>query len=250
MQFIWQIEQDDIAAVRDVIARHRDHPIVRDRIARNLAVTKSAVTRERFWRTLVMALLTTQQPSGPTSAVSRLLVTDPFPLRYASCLEATPVGHFATGTLVAFGGIRRHGKIGAELEENLTKLESGLWPVVLDRLNALRETTDKGAERAAADLLTDNMKGLGPKQARNVLQALGLTRYGIPIDSRIAKWLRATDFPVPLSATALADRGYYAFILDGVQHLCEVATEFPCVLDGAVFASFDGKGWNEQLVTF
>ena len=197
-----------------------------------------------------MALLTTQQPSGPKSAVSRLLATDPFLLGYANCRESDQVAHFATETLVAFGGIRRHGLIGVELEENMAKLESELWPTVLEKLNALRTTTDRGAERIAADFLSDSMKGLGPKQARNLLQALGLTRYEIPIDSRVAKWLNDTGFPVPVGTKALSDRKYYCFVLDGVHRLCDAANEFPCVLDGAVFASFDGEGWNDRIVVF
>lgn len=185
-----------------------------------------------------MALLTTQQPSGPKSAVSRVLATDPFFLGYAACRESTQLARFATETLVTFRGIRRHGRIGAELEDNMARLESQLWPTVLEKLNALCTTTVRGAERIAADFLDGSLKGLGPKQARNLLQALGLTRYEIPIDSRVGKWLNNAGFPVPLSAAALSDRAYYCFVLDGVQRLCDAANEFPCVLDGAVFASF------------
>jgi hypothetical protein len=33
-------------------------------------------------------------------------------------------------------------------------------------------------------------KGVGPTQARNLLQSLGLTWYEIPLDSRVVRWLR------------------------------------------------------------
>ena len=33
--------------------------------------------------------------------------------------------------------------------------------------------------------MSERLAGFGPKQARNLLQGLGLTRYEIPIDSRI-----------------------------------------------------------------
>ena len=33
-------------------------------------------------------------------------------------------------------------------------------------------------------------KGIGPTRARNLLQSLGLTRYEIPLDSRVVRWLR------------------------------------------------------------
>src|SRR3712207_8726784 len=36
--------------------------------------------------------------------------------------------------------------------------------------------------------IDDSLKGFGPKQSRNLLQGLGLTRYEIPIDIRITRW--------------------------------------------------------------
>ena len=83
-------------------------------------------------------------------------------------------------------------------------------------------------------------KGFGPKQSRNLLQALGLTRYEIPIDSRIIKWLNGSiSFPVKLTATALSDRNYYQFVCEGFQQLSAACGIYPCILDAAVFASYD-----------
>lgn len=83
--------------------------------------------------------------------------------------------------------------------------------------------------------------GIGPKQARNLLQGLGLTRYEIPIDSRISKWLEEFGFPVPLSAAALSDGRYYHFISTAIVELCEHCDVYPCVLDAAVFSSVDNE---------
>jgi hypothetical protein len=49
-----------------------------------------------------------------------------------------------------------------------------------------------------------------------------------------------------LSAAGLADLAYYNFVLDAVRHLCSKADVFPCVLDAAVFASFDQEAWDEH----
>jgi hypothetical protein len=250
MHIAWEFTQRDIAAVRGAVEAYRDHPIVRDRYARNLAATKPAVGVDRFWKALMMSLLTTQQPSGPESAVTRLLASEPFPLSYQECSNSNDASTFATKALVLFGGIRRHGVIGKELAKNLNALESGLWSDVLNHIEQLRAPTTKDIERSVADFLQEKIVGLGPKQARNLLQALGLTRYEVPLDSRVAKWLRAIDFPVPVTAAALADRDYYCFVLDGFQRLCSEAEEFPCVVDGAVFASFDSGGWRNDLVQF
>ncbi len=89
------------------------------------------------------------------------------------------------------------------------------------------------------------MAGFGPKQSRNLLQGLGLSRYEIPLDSRIAKWLNKYGFPMMLSAAALGDRNYYGLISDGFQQLAQCCEIMPCVLDAAIFSSIDGDGWND-----
>ncbi len=100
-------------------------------------------------------------------------------------------------------------------------------------------------ERESAEYINDHLKGFGPKQARNLLQSLGLTRYEIPVDSRIIKWLNEFGFPIKLSSTGLTDKNYYNFILDGLQQLCERSGVYPCVLDAAIFSSFDTE-WPED----
>jgi hypothetical protein len=77
---------------------------------------------------------------------------------------------------------------------------------------------------------------------------LGLTRHEIPIDSRITKWLNDFGFPVHLSANALADTNYYCFVMDGFQALCRTCEVAPCVLDAAIFSSFDDGGWTEENI--
>ena len=44
----------------------------------------------------------------------------------------------------------------------------------------------------------------------------------------------------------LADQGYYEFVMDVFQPLCKEADVFPCVLDAAIFSSFDDGGWTEE----
>ena len=94
-------------------------------------------------------------------------------------------------------------------------------------------------ETEAADLIDHRLKGFGPKQSRNLLQSLGLTKYEVPIDSRITRWLNDFGFPVKLSATALSDLDYYKFVSEGFRELCDACGIYPCVLDAAIFSSFD-----------
>ena len=50
MRLIWEFTADDVAAVQNVVSRHERHPIILDRRLRNLAVHKSPVDRNLFWK--------------------------------------------------------------------------------------------------------------------------------------------------------------------------------------------------------
>ncbi|MCK9270029.1 MAG: hypothetical protein WC271_07755 [Bacteroidales bacterium] len=101
-----------------------------------------------------------------------------------------------------------------------------------------------------SDNLQVDFNGFGPKQSRNFLQALGLTKYEIPIDSRITTWLNDFGFPVTLTSSPLGDKGYYHFVSDGIQELCEKAEIYPCILDAAIFSSFDNDEWTDENTIF
>jgi hypothetical protein len=246
----WTIEPTDIKKVMAFLDLHRDDLFVRQRIEWNLRDEKPAVEKAEFWQQIVACLLTTQQRSGPTSAVTRFIRTTPFPLAYKTCLAQPSVEKFAKDTMTTFGGLRRTNRLAIEIAKNLTLLESGLWQQTLDKLGTLRTNKAVGAEREAADFIDDKFAGFGPKQARNLLQSLGLTRHEIPIDSRITKWLNEFGFPVRLSASALSDPNYYCFVMEGFQALCRACAVAPCVLDAAIFASFDGGGWTEENIVW
>jgi hypothetical protein len=248
MKLTWVIEPGDIEKVKAFLAQHRDSPFVRQRAEWNLRDEKPPLGRDEIWLQMVACLLTTQQRSGPTSAVTRLIQSKPFPLAYGACCKATDVEAFAKKLLMAFGGLRRTNRIASELAANLRLLEGGLWEQTMSVLDGLRRNHGVGAERQAADFVDDQFFGFGPKQSRNLLQSLGLSRYEIPIDSRIVKWLNDFGFPLTLSAPALADRHYYGFVMDGFQRLCEACEVTPCVLDAAIFASFDNGQWKEENI--
>lgn len=248
MELIWKPTASEVRRLRQLMAKARRDPFVQARARRNLAKAKREISRSAFWHALVGSLLTTQQKSGPKGAVARFLRTRPFPLTYPVCYSQRRVDAFVTRTLSAFRGIRRSTRIGKELAVNLTRLEDGLWQEVLSRLNSLRPLATAEEELQAAEFLDDNFMGLGPKQSRNLLQGLGLTRYEVPIDSRMTRWLNEFGFPIHLSAPALSDRYYYGLVSQGIQKLCGAAKVMPCVLDAVVFASFDNGGWKASNI--
>jgi hypothetical protein len=248
MRIIWQIDPDDVAKVKAFYAEHRDNPFVQERIKRNLRDGKPTVTKCQFWEHLVGCLLTTQQRSGPDSPVSRFLSVVPFPLRYDICVFHQDLATFARSELCGFGGLRRFSIIAKELAANLTCVENGGWEAICKHLEAVRLHSSPETERQAAQFCDDNLPGFGPKQSRNLLQGLGLSRYEIPIDSRITKWLNHFGFPVKLTANALGDPNYYNFVSDGFQRLAEACDLMPCILDAAIFSSFDGGRWTQENV--
>ena len=144
--------------------------------------------------------------------------------------------------------MRRGKTIGEEVEFNFKWLENGGWRIVREIVEDMTKNQTTETERKSAELIIDNLKGFGPKQSRNLLQSLGLTKIEIPVDSRIIKWLTAFGFPLKLSATALSDKNYYNFVLVGFQRICEACDIFPCVMDAAIFSSFDEDWPKDKLV--
>ena len=197
---------------------------------------------------MLSARLTSAQRSGPGSHVSRFIRTNPFPLALDAVLGADEREAFIAARLRHSGGIRFADKIAVEMIRNLKTLESGGWEPTLAACNRLTKANgSRDLEVGVAGQLM-NFVGFGPKQSRNVLQSLGLTRFEIPIDSRLTDWLNDFGFPVKLTAGALADPNYYAFVSDGINHLCGRADVFPCMFDAAIFAEVDGDGWTPANV--
>ena len=216
---------------------------MRHRVSKNVHGQGVRVSKSAFWRSLVMALVTTQQRSGPGTPVFRFLSQKPFPLHYKSCVHSRDLEQLGHRRLSDFR-LRRSSRIAKEVAKNLRCLERGLWRDVLCHLRGLLHHRGRSRERKAARFLAANLTGIGPKQSRNLLQNMGLVRYEIPLDSRIVKWLNEFEYPVVLSAAGLADQNYYEFVLDGVQALCARARILPSVLDAVIFASYDGDKWE------
>lgn len=250
MQLTWLIDDQDVARVKALVASQSECALVRVRRERNLAATKPSVTRERFWRAMVAMRLTTRQRSGPDGHVARFIRKQPFPLTYAAVQGAPDVEALIADELGKARGIRFGVKIADELHANLNKLEGGMWTETLDQCNRLTTLAPRALEIDVARFVDAQFLGFGPKQSRNLLQSLGLTRFEIPIDSRLTDWLNQFGFPVRLNATALGDEDYYRLVSDGIQALCERSGVFPCIFDAAVFASRDTPAWAVDDVVF
>jgi hypothetical protein len=246
MRIEWTIESEDIEAIHDLSIRMQDNPLVKDRVARNIEGTRRpSLTRSVLWHAIVTCLLTTQQRSGPSSSVNAMITRKPFPLNLTACQKALSPRRFVQDQIEDHGGIRRGPTIARECEHNLAWLSEGGWSTILNRFQQLERQSSKRLERESARFVNDHLTGFGPKQSRNLLQMLGLTRWETPLDSRIIKWLNSHGFPIHLTSGSLSDPAYYEFVMDGIQMMCQKADTFPCILDAMIFASFDGDSWTE-----
>lgn len=90
----------------------------------------------------------------------------------------------------------------------------------------------------------------GQLTSKQCARPSGLTRYEIPIDSRLTDWLNDFGFPMKLSASALADPHYYDFVSEGIQALCAECAVFPCILDAAIFALKDGDERRDDNIIY
>jgi hypothetical protein len=255
MMLKWLIDKEDALRISSFIKENSDKYFVRRRIERNLEEKPQDYSKDIFWCALANCLLTTQQKSGPKSAITRFLNIKPFPLDLSICEKQSDMSKYIVKTLSDFGGIRRSNTISKELAENLDWLNDSGWKIIeelSDRLLSCRKRppiiSDKNIERSVADETQKYLKGIGPKQSRNLWQMLGYTRYEIPVDSRITKWLNKNGFPITLSASALGDQNYYDFIMDGIQEICAAADVLPCVFDAVIFSLFDKDEWPEDML--
>lgn len=250
MKIRFVITASDVRRARAFFDLHRASPFVRARIERNLRGHRSPLTPARVWHALMTCLLTTQQRSGPKSPVATFVRLRPSPLGLPRCREAgAKLERYAEGVLRAHGGLRRTSVIAAELDANLRWLEGGGWVRVLELVRGLSSKHAPESERVVAEELATSLRGLGPKQSRNLLQSLGVTQHEVPIDSRVVKWLRDFGFPIALSPAALSDPGYYALVSQGFQAVCAKAGVAPCAMDAAIFSSFD-EAWTEADVVY
>jgi hypothetical protein len=238
MEFRWVISQGNGKPYKDFVERYKAHSIVKERIDRNVKHIDVSISKARFWHALVGCLLTTQQRSGPGSRVAAFLDANGPVLDLNYCSNEKNLRKVVEGAL-SKSGLRRTERIAMEIAHAIDWLKHHGWSAVKSQLDQISSYTNARKERSVARFFQEHFNGIGPKQSRNLIQWMGLSKYEIPLDSRMVKVLKELEFPVPLSATALADEGYYCFIEDGIQQLMAAIDVYPCVFDACAFASFE-----------
>jgi len=242
------IERGDIEAVHELFINQKNKELFNERYKLNVRISQIEHKKDDFWHAMMGCLLTSQQKSGPKSAVSQFLEHKPFPLSLELCEKNSTI-EYMDKNLTEFGGIRFPTRIAKFADENLKWLNSGGWKNIANEAEKLANLRryeakfeDINQERIAANFIRENLKGFGPKQSRNLWQWIGYTRFEIPLDSRVIKWLNSNNiFPMKITSTALSDINYYEIVLNWIQKLCVDADVLPCMLDAAIFSSYDNE---------
>lgn len=257
MKFEMLFSEQDNQRLLSFVKANEKRAFVVQRQLRNVSGEIPRRSREDIWLTMAMCLFSTQQRSGPRSPINRFLFTEPFPLSMENCSDETDIEKFIQGKIENFGGIRFGPKIAKQMKGNYDLLSSGEFKKIeqlVNELTAQRLQTPSPEhfvlERKAAVYMQSRFSGFGPKQSRNFWQSLGLSRYEFVLDSRVLKWLRTAGFSLPLSSMALGEEEYYCFISDILRQWCIQTGVLPCILDAAIFVSYDTEEWPEEATVW
>jgi len=251
-----RISTTEVDAVRRIVDAQRNSPFLQRRRRRNVQNPPQHLTNEEFWKQMVVCMCTSVQPSGPNSRVSNFVREKPFPLNLAVCESENHLRSYAERTLRS-RGFRFGLKIAKQVEANLAWLRNGGWNTAQAQFRAVIHlpvgsppSVRIAAERTASRTIMGSnggLAGLGPKQARNLWQCLGVSQFEIPLDSRICAWINALPSSFRVSPNRLYNSlPYYEATMTHIQAICEKAEILPCEFDAAVFASADSEEWPED----
>ncbi len=238
MYLKWEINDESLDKWRKFVNANINNDFVNDRKTRNVSRSEVNLSSETIWHVLVGCQVTTQQRSGPNSNVSKFLNSNSPALIYKCCLNQKDKKQFIYSEL-SKAGLRRSNVIADYLSKTIDYLESGGWCDLKSELETIQKNTTKRKEREVANNIAKKFIGLGPKQSRNFIQWLGLSRYEIPIDSRITKTMKKLGCTFVPHASALSDLTVYNVIQDGLQEIATKLEIYPCILDACIFSSFD-----------
>ena len=102
MRIEYHITDLEAARAREFYEQWAANPMVEARRRRNVDGVRPPVTDGEFWEALVGALITTQQRSGPGSAVYRFASTVPYPISLPDCRAYDSCAAFVESTIREF----------------------------------------------------------------------------------------------------------------------------------------------------
>lgn len=107
MELVWKINNVDVKKIQKFYNEHKDCDLVRNRKIANIKAGNRKLSKELFWESIIMCLLTTQQRSGPDSKINKFMASRPYPLRLKYCINNKRLVKYVKRSITEFGGIRR-----------------------------------------------------------------------------------------------------------------------------------------------
>lgn len=246
MQANWSTEESTLNRWRELVSRTASNEVVIRRRHKNVCRNDISLSKNEIWRVFVGCQVTTQQRSGPSSPASRFLRSSSPALSYMKCKASPSVEKLVKDECKA-AGLRRGPTVAKNLSVIFDELERGEWKKLKEYLNSLVRNTTLGKERVVVKYLqSKKYPGLGQKQSRNFIQWLGLSRYEVPLDSRVLKQIRDFGANFVPSGAALTDEAVYLFVQEGIQQIAKALDMYPCELDAHIFSSFDNDDDEED----
>ena len=233
MELIWKFCDSDITKVRDFVNANRGPEVVKV-INRNIYHNERNIDKDAILRTMLTCLLATDANSFPLKSTGHLISKKPYLLDYTYLVKIRDV-EMTFEDLFQSAGITKHiKKVPHYFAINLEFLIQSGWKIETELNDITGRELTKTDERKLADKVDKSFKGFGSKEARSFLFALGVTRFEIPIDPMVTRWMEKFGFPLKFSKAALQDIQIYHFISDGLQKICEISEIFPCVLYASI----------------
>jgi hypothetical protein len=254
----WTVPEEELSIIKNFYEQYEDSPMVNRRRRKNIDRVGLEFSRDIFLKAMLCCLATSQQRSGPDSKVACFLRLQPFPITEEYCRANRRSLTKRLQAKLSKAGIRFSEQIAGFFTTNLERLTGGHWQLLQElRDYATADQADEEWERGMARRISTEegnqsfkLAGFGPKQARNLLQIIGVSRYEIPLDSRLLKWLDQYGFPYPLAGGQLQHPALYDILVDSIKEVSLQIGVYPCLLDAAIFASIDGDGWTEDKLVF
>lgn len=248
MQATWTINAESLKRWRTLVDDNWKEDLPSRRRAQIKSRKSLDLSRQAVWHALVGCQVTTRARSGPDSLVHAFLHSSSPALKLSKVKTETNPKKMLVREMKA-AHLRRWDVMSGNLRDILASLEAGEWKVLLKHLESIRARATMKGERAVVEyLITGAYPGLGPKQARNLLQWLGLSRFEMPLDSRALRKMRELGASFVPGANALSDPEVYEFIQTGLQEIANRLGIYPCILDACIFASYDVKIEEEAAI--
>jgi thermostable 8-oxoguanine DNA glycosylase len=238
MELLWKLNDSDIDKVREIVKTNMNTNVERV-INRNIKYIDRLIDKNSILKTMLICLLASETDSYPESKIEQLFTEKQHLLDYQYLFKIRNIEYAFEEVFKKFGITKYVKKVPNYFATNFNHLAETNWDLEFEINNLIRKELTKDDERKLADIVDRSFKGFGSKEARSFLLALGVTRYEIPIDYKLIRWLEKFNFPIKFTKAALQDILFYHFVSDGIQKLCEASEIFPCLLYASIQASSD-----------